>query len=151
MQETRLWRVSPWTARIIKNDDGWAVAILLDGQSEPALLGPWIMGLDKENPKPLDTAAFNTLVKTAKEVIRRSEQQRNAELNKRVQITHGDQRLDVQLTIIPDDEGATAKLRALNESGDELACVRVSTGFKLNARTAHAWADSGFVRPQAAE
>jgi hypothetical protein len=153
LQEPRLWRVSPWTARVIKNDDddGWAVAMLLDGQSEPALVGPWTMGRDKKNPKPLDTAAFNTLVKTAKEVIRRSEQQRHAELNKSVQITHGEQRLDVQLTIVPDDEGATATLRALNESGDELACVRVSPGFKLNARTAQAWADLGFVRPQAAE
>jgi hypothetical protein len=152
-QEPRLWRVSPWTARVIKNDDddGWAVAMLLDGQSEPALVGPWTMGRDKKNPKPLDTAAFNTLVKTAKEVIRRSEQQRHAELNKSVQIAHGEGRLDVLLTIVPDDEGATATLRAVLDGGDELACVRVSPGFKLNAGTAQAWADSGFARPQAAE
>jgi hypothetical protein len=152
-QEPRLWRVPPWTARVIKNedDDGWAVAMLLDGQSEPALVGPWTMGRDKKNPKPLDTAAFNTLVKTAKEVIRRSEQQRHAELNKCVQIAHGEGRLDVLLTIVPDDEGATATLRAVADDGEELACVRVSPGFQLNARTAQGWAESGFSRPQAGE
>jgi hypothetical protein len=57
-----------------------------DGQSEPALVGPWTMGRDKKNPKPLDTAAFNTLVKTASEVIRRHEQQLQATLHKEVAV-----------------------------------------------------------------
>jgi hypothetical protein len=66
--EPRLWRDNGWTARVIKNedDDGWAVAMTAHGQAEPALVGPWTMGRDKKNPKPLDTkTAFNTLVKTA--------------------------------------------------------------------------------------
>jgi hypothetical protein len=47
---------------VIKNDDGWAVAMTPDGgQVEPALVGPWTMGRDKKNPKPLDSSAFNTL------------------------------------------------------------------------------------------
>ena len=73
IQEPRLWRDGPWTARVIKNDDddGWAVAMELQGQDEPALVGPWTMGRDKKNPKPLDVNAFNTLVKTANEVLRR--------------------------------------------------------------------------------
>ena len=73
IHEPRLWRDNGWTARVIKNEDdeGWAVAMVKDGEPEPALVGPWTMGRDKKNPKPLDTAAFNTLVKTASEVIRR--------------------------------------------------------------------------------
>ena len=56
VKEPRLWRDNGWTARVIKNedDDGWAVAMLMDGEPEPALVGPWTMGRDKKNPKPLD-------------------------------------------------------------------------------------------------
>ena len=81
IKQPRLWRDNGWTATVIKNedDDGWAVAMTLDGQAEPALVGPWTMGRDKKNPKPLDVNAFNTLVKTAREVIRRHEQQQHAD------------------------------------------------------------------------
>ncbi|MDP2261916.1 MAG: hypothetical protein Q8K24_02035 [Hydrogenophaga sp.] len=150
IHEDRLWRDGHWTARVIKNedDDGWAVAMFLDKQPEPALVGPWTMGRDKKNPKPLDTNAFNTLVKTAKEVIRRSEQQRHAELNKNVSITVDGQRLRVELCIVPDEEGATATLRAVDAFDEELACVPVSPGFRLNVSTAEAWAAAGFARPR---
>ncbi len=65
IKQDRLWADNGWTARVIKNedDDGWAVAMTRDGEAEPALVGPWTMGRDKKNPKPLDTSAFNTLVK----------------------------------------------------------------------------------------
>src|ERR1700747_2780250 len=84
VHEERLWRDNGWTARIIKNEDdeGWAVEMIKDGEAEPALVGPWTMGRDKKNPKPLDAAAFNTLVKTASEVLRRHEQQLRALLHK---------------------------------------------------------------------
>lgn len=144
--EARLWSNEEWTARIIKNDDddGWAVAMFLHGQTEPALVGPWTMGRDKKNPKPLDPNAFNTLVKTAKEVIRRSEQQRFAELNRNVAITAHDQRLRIELAIVPDEEGASASLRALDALGQELACVAVPPTFKLTSDSAQAWAERGF-------
>ena len=58
-----------------------------DGEPEPALVGPWTMGRDKKNPKPLDSAAFNTLVKTAAEVIRRHEQHTHAERHRSVTVT----------------------------------------------------------------
>jgi hypothetical protein len=150
LHEARLWRDGPWTARVIKNedDDGWAVAMYLDQQPEPALVGPWTMGRDKKNPKPLDSAAFNTLVKTAREVIRRSEQQRHAELNRNVSITVGGQRLRVELCIVPDEEGATATLRAVDGFGEELACVPVAPSFRLNLASAEAWAAAGFARPR---
>ena len=64
-QEDRLWQNEQWTAQVIKNedDDGWAVAMYKDGASEPALVGPWTMGRDKKNPKPLDATAFYYLGK----------------------------------------------------------------------------------------
>lgn len=150
IQEARVWSDPPWTARVIKNedDDGWAVAMYLQGQSEPALVGPWTMGRDKKNPKPLDSAAFHTLVKTAKEFIRRSEQQLHAQLNKNVSVTVAGQRIQVALAIVPNDEGATASLRALDEWDAELAQVRVSPTFKLSADSARAWIASGYARPK---
>src|SRR5499427_313484 len=105
VQEPRLWQKDGWTARVIKNedDDGWAVEMIRDGDPEPALVGPWTMGRDKKNPKPLDAAAFITLVKTASEVLRRHEQQRRALLHKSVTVTDGSgTRVQVSLEIIPD-------------------------------------------------
>jgi hypothetical protein len=150
IHQDRVWRDERWTARVIKNedDDGWAVAMFLDGQSEPALVGPWTMGRDKKNPKPLDVNAFNTLVKTASEVIRRSEQQRHAELNKSVNVSVGGRRIRVALAIVPNEEGATATLRATDDIGDELAVVPVPPTFKLNVASAEAWVASGFEKPR---
>jgi hypothetical protein len=150
IHEDRVWSDGHWTARVVKNedDDGWAVAMFLDREVEPALVGPWTMGRDKKNPKPLDTNAFNTLVKTAKEVIRRSEQQRHAELNKNLNVTVGGRRVRVALAIVPDEEGATATLSAENEFGEALAMVSVPPTFKLTVVSAEAWVASGFERPQ---
>ena len=145
----RLWQLDGWTARVIKNqdDDGWAVEMLKDGEAEPALVGPWTMGRDKKNPKPLDVNAFNTLVKTASEVLRRHEQQLHAQLNKNVTITTADgQRLRVALAIVPDEEGATATLSAQDELGEELARAPAPPTFKLTAASALAWVESGFER-----
>jgi len=44
--------------------------MILDGEPDPALAGPWPMGRDKKNPKPLDAPAFRTLIKTVSEVLR---------------------------------------------------------------------------------
>jgi len=150
IHEDRVWSDEHWTARVIKNedDDGWAVAMYLDGEVEPALVGPWTMGRDKKNPKPLDTAAFNTLVKTAKEVIRRSEQQRHAALNKNVTVDADGRRIRVDMAIVPDEEGATATLRATDELGEELARVPVPPTFKLHVDSALAWVAADFERPR---
>src|SRR3954463_7423725 len=66
-QDPTMWKNDGWTARIIKNEDdgGWAVGMTRDGELEPALVGPWTMGRDKKNPKPIDTSSFATLVKAA--------------------------------------------------------------------------------------
>jgi hypothetical protein len=150
IHEDRIWSDERWTARVIKNedDDGWAVAMMLHGESEPALVGPWTMGRDKKNPKPLDVTAFHTLVKTANEVIRRHEQQLHAQLNRNVTVRTDDGRsIRVALAIVPDDEGATATLSAEDEFGDELGRMAVSPAFTLNARSAQAWIASGYARP----
>lgn len=150
IQEPRLWSDERWTARVIKNedDDGWAVSMTLHGEAEPALVGPWTMGRDKKNPKPLDASAFHTLVKTASEVLRRHEQQLHAQLNKNVSISVQGQRLRVALAIVPDEEGATATLSAQDDLGEELARVSVPPGFKLTVASATAWAEGGFERPR---
>ena len=147
--EPRLWRDNGWTARVIKNDDddGWAVAMIPDGQVEPALVGPWTMGRDKKNPKPLDPAAFNTLVKTASEFVRRHEQQLHASLHQQIEIAHHTGRLTVSLDIEPDEDNPSAMLRAVDVSGELLAEVRVVPSFKLTRASASAWAEGGFARP----
>ena len=148
IKQPRLWRDNGWTAEVIKNDDeGWAVAMVKDGQAEPALVGPWTMGRDKKNPKPLDVNAFNTLVKTANEVLRRHEQQRHAQLHKAWSLDGADGRIDLTLDIVPDDDDPHALLAARNPLGELLGQARVAANFKLNASSAAAWVDSGYARP----
>lgn len=149
VQEPRRWQNEQWTAQVIKNDDddGWAVAMYKDGESEPALVGPWTMGRDKKNPKPLDGSAFITLVKTASEFVRRSEQQLHAQLNQSVTVNGQDSRVTVLLRIVPDEDNPYAMLSAQDEGGDALAEVKVAASFKLNRQTAQAWVDAEFAKP----
>jgi len=149
VQEARRWQNEQWTAQVIKNDDddGWAVAMYKAGESEPALVGPWTMGRDKKNPKPLDGSAFITLVKTAGEFVRRSEQQLHAQLNQSVTVNGQDGRVTVSLRIVPDEDNPYAMLSAQDEGGDALAEVKVAAGFKLNRQTAQAWVDAEFAKP----
>jgi hypothetical protein len=146
IQEPRLWRDERWTARVIKNedDDGWAVSMTLRGESEPALVGPWTMGRDKKNPKPLDTAAFHTLVKTASEVLRRHEQQLHAQLHKEVGVGAGTERIRVALQIVPDDEYPYGVLTAEDAFGQALGEARVAANFQLSAANALAWIEDGY-------
>ena len=146
IKEDRLWYDNGWTARVIKNedDDGWAVAMIKDGEAEPALVGPWTMGRDKKNPKPLDAAAFQTLVKTASEVLRRHEQHLHAMLHKRITINTAAGPVEVTLDIVPDDYEPYAILTAIDPTGDELARSRVEPGFKLDRASATRWAEGGF-------
>ena len=148
--EPRLWRDLGWTARVIKNDDdeGWAVAMIKDGEPEPALIGPWTMGRDKKNPKPLDTNAFNTLVKTASEVLRRHEQQLHAHLHRSVTVTAGGVTITVTLDIVPDEDDPYATLSAADAAGEQLAQVRVAANFVLNRNTAVAWIVDEYRRPR---
>jgi hypothetical protein len=151
VHEDRLWRDNGWTARIIKNedDDGWAVEMIKDGEAEPALVGPWTMGRNKKDPKPLDVSAFNTLVKTASEVLRRHEQQLRAQLHKAVRVTSadGNDELDITLDIVPDEDEPYALLSALDTFGEQIAQVQVAPTFKLSKASAEAWVANEFRRP----
>lgn len=150
INEPRLWRQNGWTARVIKNEDdeGWAVEMIMDGEPEPALVGPWTMGRDKKNPKPLDGNAFRTLIKTASEVLRRHEQHLHAMLHKKVSVVMPSGRIDVTLDIVPDEYEPYALLGACDESGEELAQVRVEAGFKLTVDTANEWIEADFRKPR---
>lgn len=135
-----------WTAKVVKNDsdDGWAVEMYKDGQSEPALVGPWTMGRDKKNPKPLDPNAFHTLVKTATEVLARHEQQRKAMLHRSFEVTDDDGgRIEVNLDIVPDEDDPHAYLSAV-VSGETVAKVRVMPNYKLSQKTAEKWVSSRY-------
>ena len=149
VQQPRLWCGDGWTARVLKNedDDGWAVAMIKDGEPEPALVGPWTMGRDKKNPKPLDGSAFITLVKTASEFVRRHEQQLHASLHQSLEVSSRGARITVSLDIEPDDDNPSATLSAHDEAGELLAKLRVAAGFRLSRTSATAWADSGFLKP----
>jgi hypothetical protein len=149
VKEARLWIDNGWTARVIKNedDDGWAVEMIRHGEPEPALVGPWTMGRDKKNPKPLDVSAFNTLVKTAAEVIRRHEQHLHALHHKNVVVSAPAGRISVTLDIVADEDDPHALLGAHDALGERLAQVRVGAGFKLNAASASAWIADEFRRP----
>ncbi len=151
-QEPWRWCDDGWTAQVIKNenDDGWAVAMIKDGEPEPALVGPWTMGRDKRNPKPLDANAFRTLVKTASEFVMRHEQQLHASLHQSITVmaktpgaTHA-ARVTVKLDVEPDDEAPSAVLSALDEAGELLAQVRVRPNYTLTRASAEAWVEGGF-------
>jgi hypothetical protein len=149
IHEPRLWSDGKWTARVHRNDDeGWAVSMTLRGQGEPALVGPWTMGRDKKNPKPLDVNAFHTLVKTAHEVLRRHEQQRDAELHRKVVVNEPQGRITVCLDIVPDEDQPEATLTALDEAGETLGACKVAPNFRLTGSTASAWIAGGYQKPR---
>jgi hypothetical protein len=134
--EPRLWKRDGWIAKVIKNEDdeGWAVEMTRIGDTEPALVGPWTMGRDKKNPKPLDHSAFHTLVKTANEVLIRHEAAARSRLHRSV--TCGDERgrFRVDLDIARDEDDPHAILTAFDQdTGERLHTARVSPGFKLTA------------------
>jgi hypothetical protein len=150
INEPRLWRNNGWTARVIKNEDdeGWAVEMIKDGESEPVLVGPWTMGRDKKSPKPLDVSAFQTLIKTASEVLRRHEHQLHALLHKKLTVSGSGGPISVTLDIVPDDDDPYAVLAAEDAAGEQLAQVRVRADFKLTVARAESWIEGGFCRPE---
>lgn len=148
-KEPRLWHDDGWTARVIKNEDdeGWAVEMIRDGEAEPALVGPWTMGRDKKNPKPLDASAFRTLVKTATEFQQRKVQQERELRHQNLTVDAPSGRITVTLDIVADEDDPHALLRARGASDELLAEVRVEPGFKLSRAGANKWVADGFGKP----
>jgi len=144
--EPRFWMDNGWTARIIKNEDdeGWAVEMCREGESEPVWIAPWTMGRDKKNPKPLDTTAFTTLVKAASEVLRRHEQQLHAMLHKSMTVNTISATIHIALDIVPDEDDPYAMLSARDDDDNLIAQRRVSPAYKLTMASATAWIEDGF-------
>ena len=141
-QDPAHWKADGWAARIIKNedDDGWAVEMTRDGELEPALVGPWTMGRDKKNPKPLDTMAFRTLVRAANEVRARHVQQLNAKLHRSVTVTvDSGERIRVDLDIVPDEDDPHAVLSIFDATGAVASRTTVAADFKLTSDSAKRW------------
>jgi hypothetical protein len=140
------WRKNGWTANVIKNedDDGWAVEMTRVGDSEPALVGPWTMGRDKKNPKPLNAKDFSTLVKTATEVLERARAHAHARLHKSIDVTMPDgARLRVHLDIVADEDDPSATLTAFDDAtGDVVWKKDVPPTFSLTMASAKAMASS---------
>ena len=144
--EPGLWKKNGWIARVIKNpdDDGWAVEMTRDGESEPALVGPWTMGRDKRNPKPIDSVSFAVLVKGANEVRARHHQQLRAQLHRSVTVSTGEANVRVDLDIVPDDDDPHAILALFDDATSEpLRSGRVAAGFRLDAANVRRWMESG--------
>lgn len=143
--QDRLWRRNNWTARVIVNqdDDGWAVEMTRAGDPEPALVGPWTMGRDKKNPKPLDAAAFATLVKTASEVIRRHEQAMAPRKLIHTGLDADGARWRVECVDVHDEDEPHALLTSRDAGGTVLRTQRVRLGFKLDASQAERFARTG--------
>lgn len=141
-QDPKLWKADGWTARVLKNedDDGWAVEMTRDGESEPALVGPWTMGRDKKNPKPLDASSFGVLVKTATEVLMRHAQQRRAMLHRNVTVEdERGRRTRVDLDVVPDEDDPHAILTGVGDDGEVTKRSRVAPNFKLTTESARKW------------
>jgi len=144
--DPKLWKGDGWTARVMKNedDDGWAVAMTCDGEGEPALVGPWTMGRDKKNPKPLDAQSFATLVKTANEILARHAQQRRAALHRSVTVTDpAGARVRVDLDVVPDEDDPHAILAVHDAAGEVVSRTRVEASFKLSGESARRWLEGG--------
>lgn len=143
VMEDRRWRRDGWVAQVLKNedDDGWAVSMTRVGDEESALVGPWTMGRDKKNPKPLDAAAFGVLVKTVTEVLRRHEHAAQARLHRALTYLRDDGlRVRAELDITPDEMDATAILRCTNDlTGEELGKGPVSPAMRLSATSVDAF------------
>ena len=135
-----LWQKNGWIARVIKNedDDGWAVEMTRVGDSEPALVGPWVMGRDKKNPKPLNQKDFNTLVKTAVEVLDRHAQHARALVHKSVTfLDDGGRRIRVDVDLSTDEEDPRPTFACFDDrSGAALGNGRAAVGFKLTVASA---------------
>ena len=142
--DPRLWKKNGWIAKVIKNedDDGWAVEMTRIGDPEPALVGPWTMGRDKRNPKPLDTSSFITLVKTASEVLLRHQQSARAALHRTISFAgENGQRVRADLDIAQDDDDPHAILKlVVDATGEEIRTGRVPPSFKLSAANVTRWA-----------
>ncbi|MFT3697839.1 MAG: hypothetical protein QM831_32160 [Kofleriaceae bacterium] len=147
--DPRLWKKSGWTARVIKNenDEGWAVEMTRDGDSEPVLVSPWTMGRDKVNPKPMGHADFASLVKGANDVLIRHQAALKAKLHRSL-TCHGQdgQRWQADFDIQLDEDDPHAILKVIDDAtGETVRTGRVSPAMKLSESTIQKFVRTGEV------
>jgi len=145
------WSEPGWTARIIDHPDaeGWALAMTRDGDDEPVMVVPWIMGRNKKDPKPLNAHDFRTQLKAAKDFLLRRENQRRAVHRKSFSIyADDDSVVHVVFDIVPDDFEPEGVLTATDGQGEELARYTVPPSYQLTRSKAQQWVTSGMPAPQ---
>ncbi len=149
MSTDRSWSAKGWTADIVKNedDDGWALAMTRDGDDEPVLVVPWVMGRNKKDPKPLNAADFSTQLKAARDFLDRSEHQRRAAHRRTVDVNDGDgARVRVIFDITPDEFEPQGLLVAEDLLGAELGRTECAPSTRLTRELATQWVLGGFDR-----
>ncbi len=145
--DARTWTDSGWTAKVQKNEDdeGWAVTMTRDGDSEPVLTSPWTMGRDKKNPKPLNHLDFKTLLKGARDVLTRAEAHARAQRHRSVSVSDpSGASVRVDLDIAPDADDPYALLTAWDIHGEKINEQRVAANYKLTVAVATRWVAAGF-------
>ena len=145
--DPRRWKKDGWIACVIRNDDGegWAVSMTRVDDAEPVLVGPWTMGRDKVNPKPIDHAGFATLVKGASDVLRRHQEALRARLHRSITCaSETGQRLRADLDIQLDEDDPHAILSIIDVQTSELVRRgRASASFKLSEKTVQRFIRTG--------
>jgi len=153
--DIRTWKGRGWVCQVIENEDGggWAVTMTREGDSEPAYMGPWTMGRNKIDPKPLSLAAFNTWVKSATEFLARSQYQiRTSDRQAFTTYTESGEKLNVIFDINRGDYESEGVLIAEDAVyGNEIARCTVHPKFKLTIDSATDWINNGFAPPPPSE
>ncbi len=145
------WHDLGWNAEVVLDEDGggWALSMTRDGDDEPVLVVPWVMGRNKKDPKPLNDSDFRTQVKAAQDFLTRSEYQRRTAFRRSYRVDGGDRGIVVVVfDVIPDDIDPVGLLTAEDLYGAELARFEVPPQFQLSRTRAAAWVASGFERPE---
>ncbi|MCP4870151.1 MAG: hypothetical protein GY898_15695 [Proteobacteria bacterium] len=141
------WSDKGWTAEVVLNEDGggWAVAMTKDGHDEPILVVPWVMGRNKKDPKPLNSADFATQLKAAQDYLTRRENQIRQAYRKIVHVNSADgDRVKVVFDVIPDEFEPEGELVAWSGGRHELGRASCPASLKLTRTVAQDWVDGGF-------
>lgn len=144
------WSDKGWTARIIDHpdDDGWALSMMRDGDDEPVLVVPWVMGRNKRDPKSLNALDFQTQLKAARDFLARAERQRRMAFRKSYRVVDpAGETVTVVFDIEPDEFEPVGILTAIDSFGDALVRHEVPPGFGLTRARAQAWVSAGMPAP----
>jgi hypothetical protein len=144
-EDGRSWSDKGWTARIVLNEDGggWALSMTQDGNDEPILIVPWVMGRNKKDPKPLNKADFASQLKAARDFVARHKQQLSAAHRVTRNVSDAAGPIRVVFDLIPDEFEPEGELVAWRGQ-EEVARVRCAAGFKLSQAEAQSWVDEEY-------